>query len=121
MKKTRNTPNRIITKLRKVETARAEGHTVADRVRDIGVSEQILPMEAGIWHDASPLGLNPAWEQSGMPPARKEIGQDQGTRGQVRAVLLRTKMVMLRECRRASLRRWRDEFGGDHRSGQPEV
>ena len=40
MKKTRPTPNQIITKLRKVEAARAEGRTVADAVRDIGVSEQ---------------------------------------------------------------------------------
>jgi len=40
MKKTRHTPNQIITKLRKVEAARAEGRTVADAVRDIGVTEQ---------------------------------------------------------------------------------
>lgn len=39
MKKTRHTPNQIITKLHKVEAARAEGRTVADAVRDIGVSE----------------------------------------------------------------------------------
>jgi hypothetical protein len=39
MKKTRHTPNQIITKLRKAETARAEGG-VADAVRDIGVTEQ---------------------------------------------------------------------------------
>jgi len=39
-KKTRHTPNQIITKLRKVEAARAEGRTVADAVRDIGVTEQ---------------------------------------------------------------------------------
>ena len=40
MKKTRHTPNQIITKLRNVEAARAEGRTVADAVRDIGVVEQ---------------------------------------------------------------------------------
>jgi hypothetical protein len=37
--KTRHTPNQI-TKLRKVEAARAEGRTVADAVRDISVTEQ---------------------------------------------------------------------------------
>ena len=40
MKKTRHTPNQIIPKLRKVEVARAEGRTVVDAVRDIGVTEQ---------------------------------------------------------------------------------
>ena len=40
MKKTRHTPNQIISKLRKVEAARAEGRTIADAVRDIGVTEQ---------------------------------------------------------------------------------
>jgi len=40
MKKTRHTPNQIITKLREVEAARAEGRTIADAVRDIGVTEQ---------------------------------------------------------------------------------
>ena len=40
MKKTRNTPNQIISKLRKVEAARADGRTIADAVRDIGVTEQ---------------------------------------------------------------------------------
>jgi len=30
MKKTRHTPNQIITKLRKVEAARAEGQTIAE-------------------------------------------------------------------------------------------
>jgi len=39
MKKTRHTPNQIITNLRKVEAARAEGQTIAEAVRDIGVSE----------------------------------------------------------------------------------
>lgn len=40
MKKTRHTPNQIITKLRAVEAALAEGRTVAEAVRDIQVSEQ---------------------------------------------------------------------------------
>ena len=40
MKKTRHSPNQIITKLRKVEAARVEGRSVADAVRDIGVTEQ---------------------------------------------------------------------------------
>jgi len=40
MKKTRHTPNQIISKLRKVEAARADGRTIADAVRDIGVTEQ---------------------------------------------------------------------------------
>ena len=40
MKKSRHIPNQIITKLRKVEAARAEGSAVADAVRDIGVTEQ---------------------------------------------------------------------------------
>jgi len=39
MKKTRHTPNQIITKLRKVEAARAEGQTIAEAVRGIGVTE----------------------------------------------------------------------------------
>jgi transposase-like protein len=39
MKKTHHTPNQIITKLRKVEAARAEGQTVAEAVRGIGVTE----------------------------------------------------------------------------------
>lgn len=39
MKKTRHTPNQIITKLRKVEAARAGGKTVAEAVRGIGVTE----------------------------------------------------------------------------------
>jgi len=40
MKKTRHTPNQIITKLRAVEAALADGRTVAEAVRDIQVSEQ---------------------------------------------------------------------------------
>jgi len=40
MKKTRHTPNQIITELRAVEAALAEGRTVAQAVRDIQVSEQ---------------------------------------------------------------------------------
>jgi transposase-like protein len=40
MKTTRHTPEQIITKLRTVEAALAEGRTVADAVRDIKVSEQ---------------------------------------------------------------------------------
>ena len=40
MKKTRHIPNQIINKLRKVETARANGPTIADAVRNIGVTEQ---------------------------------------------------------------------------------
>lgn len=40
MKKPRHTPNPVITKLRKVEAARAEGRTVPDAMRDIGVTEQ---------------------------------------------------------------------------------
>jgi hypothetical protein len=40
MKKTRHTSNRIISKLRKGEAAWAEGRTIADAVRDIGVTEQ---------------------------------------------------------------------------------
>jgi transposase-like protein len=39
MKKTRHTPNQIITKLRKVEASRAEGQTIAEAVRGIGVTE----------------------------------------------------------------------------------
>lgn len=38
--KTRHTPNQIVTKLRKVGAARAERGTVADAVRNIGVTEQ---------------------------------------------------------------------------------
>jgi len=45
MKKTRHTPNQIITKLRKVEAARAEGRTVADAVRDIDLVDS-FPAEA---------------------------------------------------------------------------
>lgn len=40
MQKTHHTPNQIITKLRRVKAARAEGQTVAEAVRDIDVSER---------------------------------------------------------------------------------
>jgi transposase-like protein len=39
MKKTHHTLNQIITKLRKVEAARADGQTVAEAIRSIGVTE----------------------------------------------------------------------------------
>ena len=40
MKKKNHTPERIITKLRKVEALTAQGATVAEAVKQIGVAEQ---------------------------------------------------------------------------------
>ena len=42
MKKTKHTPEQIITKLRRVEALTAEGATVAEAAREIGVSEQTV-------------------------------------------------------------------------------
>ena len=52
MKKTRHTPNQIITKLRKVEAVRAESRTVAARgPRHRRHRAELLPVEAGVWID----------------------------------------------------------------------
>ena len=40
MKKTKHTPEQIISKLRKVEALTAQGSTVAEAVKQIGVTEQ---------------------------------------------------------------------------------
>jgi transposase-like protein len=40
MKKTKHTPEQIITKLRRVEVLTVQGATIAEAAREIGVSEQ---------------------------------------------------------------------------------
>lgn len=40
MKKTKHTPEQIVSKLRKVEALTAQGSSTADAVKQIGVSEQ---------------------------------------------------------------------------------
>ena len=40
MKKKKHTPEQIVSKLRKVETLTAQGSTVAEAVKQIGVTEQ---------------------------------------------------------------------------------
>lgn len=42
MKKKRHTPEQIVTKLRKVEALTAEGATVAEAAKQVGVSEQTV-------------------------------------------------------------------------------
>jgi transposase len=42
MKKTKHTPEQIITKLRTVEALTAEGATIAEAAKQIGVSEQTV-------------------------------------------------------------------------------
>lgn len=42
MKKKKHTPEQIITKLRKVEALTAEGATIAEAAKQIGVSEQTV-------------------------------------------------------------------------------
>ena len=42
MKKTKHTPEQIITKLRRVEALTAEGITIAEAAKEIGVSEQTV-------------------------------------------------------------------------------
>lgn len=42
MKKTKHTPEQIINKLRRVEALTAEGATVAEAAREIGVSDQTV-------------------------------------------------------------------------------
>jgi hypothetical protein len=46
-------PNQIITTLREVEAARAEGRIVAAAVRDIGATEPTDCREAGVRNDGS--------------------------------------------------------------------
>jgi putative transposase len=42
MKKKHHTPEQIVSKLRKVEALTAQGHTVAEAAKQIGVSEQTV-------------------------------------------------------------------------------
>ena len=42
MKKTKHTPEQIITKLRRVEALTADGNTIAEAAKQVGVSEQTI-------------------------------------------------------------------------------
>lgn len=47
MKKKNYTPEQIVSKLRKVEALTAEGATIAEAAKQIGVSEQTPPTTGG--------------------------------------------------------------------------